>query len=138
MMIELNQISRTDFKIQVLKNKDSIHWFIWYVQNKVDGIEFKSLFSNNNEIGVCFFIETTDSTEIGILISKDYRQNGFGTDLIKQLILHRKKALKFIVSKYNTASLSFFKKLTNEGILDSCQNERGTVFTSANKEVNSN
>ena len=81
---------------------------------------------------------TKDSKEIGILISKDYRQNGFGTDLIKQLILDRKKALKFIVSKYNTASLSFFKKLTNEGILDSCQNERGTVFTSANKEVNSN
>ena len=77
---------------------------------------------------MCFFIETTDSTEIGILISKDYRQNGFGTDLIKQLILDRKKALKFIVSKYNTASLSFFKKLTNEGILDSCQNESGTVF----------
>jgi GNAT superfamily N-acetyltransferase len=113
----------------VLKNKDAVPWFIWYTRHKVEGIEFKSLKSNNNEIGVCFFIENNDSIEVGILIHKEYRRHGYGKLFIESLIAERPKRLLFKVSKYNLSSLAFFQKQVNFGLLQMHPIEGQVVFT---------
>ena len=128
-MIKIDQISRGEFKTELLQNKESILWFIWHAHNKVDGIYFNSLFKNKIHIGVCFCIINKYSIEIGILIKKEYRNNGFGSELINQLMRNREKTLKFKVSINNIDSLNFFQKFVNLGKLNIRKEEDFMVFT---------
>jgi hypothetical protein len=129
MSFELHPISQNDFKTAIFKNKDAISGFIWYSRHKVEGIEFKSLNSNNKEIGVCFFIENNDSTEVGILIHQAYRRQGYGKLFIKCLIAERSKRLLFKVSKYNRTSMAFFMNFVNSGLLQKHPNDGQVVFS---------
>lgn len=129
MTIDLNPTSINDFKTAVLNNKDAIIWFIWYTRHKVEGIEFKSVNSNQQEIGVCFFIDNNDSTEVGILIHQAYRHKGYGSLFINQLIQSHTKPLRFLVSKHNRVSMAFFEKFVSSGMLSACQNGDKMVFT---------
>lgn len=128
MSIEINPISVNDFKTAILNNKDAVIWFIWYTRHKVEGIEFKSIYSNQQEIGVCFFIDNNDSTEVGILIHQAYRHQGYGSLFIQQLIQAHTKPLKFIVSKHNRVSMAFFEKFVSSEMLKACQDGDKMVF----------
>ena len=129
MTIDLNPISRTEFETEVLKNKDAVRWFIWHARHKVDGIEFKSLHSENKDIGVCFFVENKDGIEVGILIHQNSRQNGYGRKFIQQLIKDTSKPLTFHVSRVNVSSLLFFRKFVDQGLLFESLGEKGnSVF----------
>ena len=128
MSFDLNPITLSDFKTAVLNNKDAVLWFIWYTRHKVEGIEFKSLNSNQQEIGVCFFIDNNDSNEVGILIHQAYRHQGYGSHFIKQLIQSHTKPLRFKVSKHNRVSMAFFDKLVSAGMLSAFQDSDKMVF----------
>ncbi|HIB76681.1 MAG TPA: GNAT family N-acetyltransferase [Flavobacteriales bacterium] len=132
-MIELNKISKSEFKAEILQSKDSIQWFIWYFNNRVGGIQYNSLFRNKIHIGVCFFIEKNHSIEVGIMIKKQFRNSGFGKTIINQFIRDRKKSLIFHVSASNITSQRFFQNFVNVGKLDIRQEEKNMVFTTINR-----
>lgn len=129
-MIKLNQISKSIFKTKLLRNKKSAKWFIWYVQNKIDGIHFYSLEKDNLHFGVCFFIFQNYNTEIGILINNEYQNKGLGSALINQLLLNSKKPLIFKVSINNTISSNFLMKFVNIGVLSFQKDKSNLVFKS--------
>ena len=127
-MIELNQISKSEFKAEISQSKGSIRWFIWHLHNKVDGIQYYSLFRNKMHIGACFFIEESHTIEVGILIKKNFRNSGLGKTVINQFIRDRKKPLTFHVSASNIHSQMFFRNFVKLGILEIQQEKRNSVF----------
>ena len=128
-MIELKQISKSEFKIELLRNKESVPWFIWYVHNRIDRIHFKFLFKNKIHFGSCFCIINTHSIEIGILINQEFQNKGFGTALLSQLIRERKKTLVFKVSISNFPSLKLFQKFASLGELNIRKGDKNIIFT---------
>ena len=123
-MIKLNQISKSIFKTKLMKNKKSAKWFIWYVQNKIDGIHFYSLEKDNLHFGICFFIFQNYNTEIGILINNEYQNKGLGSALINQLLLNSKKPLIFKVSIKQYHFIKIFNEICKY---------RSTIFSKRQK-----
>lgn len=131
-MIKLKPISRNQFKKEILLNKTSVRWMIWYAINKINGISYFNYFNQIGICGVCFIINKESHLEVGILIRQSFRNKGLGKKLINELIKKKEKPIVFTVSNSNSISKSFFDNFVESGQLDSCQKGYNTIYKTLN------
>lgn len=132
MKFKFVDISRSVFTEMVSNDRASIIWFVYIIQHQCEGITFQSIHSNSLTIGVCYLIEKIAKVEVGIFIKEEYRKQGYGFRVVESLVARSKVQLQFTVSRNNVPSLSFFQKLTEQGLLYVSQAGQNFVFTSVN------
>ena len=114
-LVRSKEITVADFKSYLKLQKSEVRWFIWHIISDLSEYRCWELTHEQKRIGV-LCSERNESPCIDIYIGDEYRQLGFGKQVLIQL-RHDIPQGWFKVNKRNTKSLMFFDALTQSQIL---------------------
>ncbi len=117
-MITISRISKQYYIDSILNCKNDIKWF-YDTLSKCKGKNTHFILKNGNtEIGLLVNYFNLSNKEIGICIYNKYKYQGFGTNVVIQIVQKFNSRATFRINKHNINSILFFSRLIKQGHLD--------------------
>lgn len=116
-LIQLNSITKTDFKSYLISKQDSSKWFYWHLSSDLINYDTFAVFDQTHHVGVVC-IEKNESPLVDIYIDIAYRRRGYGKCLIGYVVQNFQN-VKIEVNANNKAAMDFFDHLFAERVIKS-------------------
>ncbi len=117
-MILISSITCDYFKSSILNHKNDLKWFYDTLAIGCSKNKFYVLIKEDVEIGLLINYCTVSNLDFGLCIYEKYRNQGYGTKVVVQLVQKFNHLVTFTINKHNINSHLFFNKLIKSGILN--------------------